>query len=324
MPAVVAAADARIFSAQNFAFAAAGEQDAVALLSRTQADGGGHTGYNLALSQGPRLRSWMQFGAQRFVADPDKGSLPFRSQGFRVSGGADTTVGATGRLGVAIGYERQSYKDQNSGGGDTDVLRASVYGSVPVGPIGLSAVGSYAYGWVNTQRATGIGQASVRRHVSQWLGGAQAAVPFTLAGATITPAAGVIVSHVRSDGFAEAGAVPTSFRVTGIESSRTSASPFAQIGWSYTVETASGLQIIPDATIGYRRSDTARGLATTLVAADGTAFTGNAIGLPRGSAIAGASLTVHQGRWTGFASWRGEFGSAWSNNGGTIGVRIAF
>jgi uncharacterized protein with beta-barrel porin domain len=320
----VAPADARIFSAQAFAFATANEQDAIALLSRTNADGGGHSSYNLGLAAGPRFRTWLQAGANGLRASGSRVPLPFESNSYAIEGGADATLGSAGRLGVAIGYDRQTLDDASGGSGRSDNLRVSLYASQSLGPIGLSAVGSYAHAWIDTDRATGIGAAHTKRAATQWLGGAQAAVPFQLAGATITPIAGVIVSRLQIDGFAEHSGAPAAFLVSGGKSARTFVTPFAQIGWSYTVERADGTQIVPDVQFGYRRSQSARGMPVTLVAQDGTAFAGNRIDLPQGSAFLGASLTAHKGHWTGFVSYRGQFGSSWQDNGGTIGVRLAF
>jgi uncharacterized protein with beta-barrel porin domain len=233
-------------------------------------------------------------------------------------------LGAGGRLGIALGYGQQRLSDAAGGEGRTDSLRASLYASQPIGPVGLSAVASYAHGWIDTDRETGIGQAHTKRRTSEWLGGVQAAVPYRLAGATITPAAGIVVARLRSDAFAETGIVPDTFLVTGRAAARTFVTPFAQIGWSYAITQADGLQIIPDAQIGYRYSRAASGAPITLAASDGTLFDGNRIGLSRTSLNAGASLTLHKGRWTGFATWRGQFGSTWEDNGGTVGVRLAF
>jgi len=321
---VVAPADAQIFSAQTFAFATANEQDAIALLSRTNADGGGHSSYNLGIAAGPRFRTWVQAGVSGLRASGSRVPLRFQSNSYAIEGGADATLGRAGRLGLAIGYDRQTLDDAYGGNGRSDNLRVSVYASQTFGRIGLSAVGSYAHAWIDTDRATGIGAAYTRRAATQWLGGAQAAIPFTLAGATITPIAGVIVSRLQIDGFAEQSGAPVAFLVSGRKSARTFVTPFAQIGWSYTVERADGTQIIPDVQFGYRRSESARGMPVTLVAQDGTAFAGNRIDLPQGNAFVGASLTAHKGRWTGFVTYRGQFGSSWQDNGGTIGVRLAF
>jgi hypothetical protein len=57
---------------------------------------------------------------------------------------------------------------------------------------------------------------------------------------------------------------------------------------------------------------------------DSTPFAGNRLGLSQESLSVGSSLTVHKGRWTGFVTDRGQFGSRWQDNGGTIGVRLAF
>lgn len=115
------------------------------------------------------------------------------------------TMGRAGRLGLAIGYGCQTLDDTYGGSGRSDNLRVSVYTLQTLGRIGLSAVGSYTHAWIDTDRATGIGGAHSRRAATQWLGGAQAAIPFQLAGATITPIAGVIVSRLRRHSWSAAG-----------------------------------------------------------------------------------------------------------------------
>ena len=323
-PVVVAPADARIFSTQTFAFGLANEQDAIALLGRSEADGGGHTSYNLSPDAGPGQRAWIEATTSGLQAKPGEGPLPFRTFSYRVRGGTDASVGSTGRIGIAVGYQNQLLRDDAGSQGRTEAVDLSVYASVSAGPVGLSAVGSYVHAWMDTDRETGVGQAHARRHVTQWLGGVQAAAPFKVSGATITPIAGVIVSRLSADGFSEDGAVLDTFRVTGSDSRRTSVSPFVQIGWSEATKRADGTVLIPDLQIGYRQASSAGGAPVTLTANDGTAFSDNRTGLRQGSWYTSASYTIHKGRWTGYATYRGQFGDGWQDNTGTVGVRVAF
>ena len=83
------------------------------------------------------------------------------------------------------------------------MFRVSLYGSQPVGWLGLSAVLTYAHAWNNTQRATGLNHASSSNGTTDVSGGVQAAVPFNFGPVLLTPAAGILVSGVSGGSFAE-------------------------------------------------------------------------------------------------------------------------
>jgi hypothetical protein len=319
----VAPANARIYSAQTFAFASANENSAMELLGRTNADGGGNTLYNLALKPGEKTRTWLEIGGDRITSDQRGDTPKFRSSSVSVQGGVDRQIGDIGRIGVGLGYQRINLDDSAIGRGKTDVVRASLYGSYPVGPVGLSAVLSYAHGADTTRREVGLGRADASYGTDQWLGAGQASVPLQFGALTVTPAAGVIASRMTGKGFAEGGAVPDAFRITGDIRDHTFVSPFATLGLSYVIDTASGGQWIPDVSIGYRRSGVAAGSDYVLTARDGTTFAGNQVALDRNSFTLGGSLTVHQGRWTGALKYRGQFAGGRQDNQLSFIIRLA-
>lgn len=325
-PPVVAVAptDSRIYSAQTFAFASANEGAAMELLGRTEADGGGNTFYNLGINQGQKVRSWMEVGGDQITADARGSTTHFRSNSGVIQAGADAAVGDMGRFGVSLGYQRFTLDDSAGGRATTDAIRASIYGSYSLGPVGVSAMAGYAHGFDTTQRETGIGPATAQRGTNQWLAAGQLSLPVTLSAIRVTPTVGAIVSRITGGNFSEDGAVVEAFRVTGEILHRTFVSPFVKLGVSTVFETAGGGQWIPDVSVGYRRSNVAIGTDYVLVAADNTRFAGNRVDLDRNTVLVGASLTAHRGAWTGAFKYRGQFASGRQDNQGSFVLRYAF
>jgi hypothetical protein len=321
---VIAPTDRHIYSAQSFAFATANETAAIELMGRTEADGGGHTGYNMALTPGNAVRSWFTVDGQSLGSNAHGDTPHFRSRGYSLQGGLDASVGATGRIGAAIGYGQTHFRDAVGGTGHDDALRASLVASQPIGPIGFSALISYAHGRETTRRETGIGQAYAKHNLNQLTGGVQAVAPFTWHGVIATPAVGVLVSRVSGGDFIEQGNIPAAFRVAADVRTRSFISPYGTFQLAYPVTDAGGTIWTPDIEIGFRHSNAARGSAVTLTAADGTVFEDNRIDLARNNVLTGASLTAHKGQWTGFVTYRGQIADGWTDNSATVGFRLAF
>lgn len=320
---VIAPADARIFSAQAFAFANANETAAMSLLGRSEADGGGHTGYNLALTPGARLRGWVEFDGQTLGSNASGATPHFRSRGLAAQAGLDATLGEARRIGIAIAYGQDWFADAAGGKGKNRTIRASLYASQNLGPIGVSAVVSYAHARQTSERETGLGRANARHGLNQLVGGVQAVLPVQIRGATLTPAIGVLASRLSGGDFAEGGSVPADFRLTVHMATKTYVSPFANLQFAYPVVAANGVVWTPDAQLGYRRSAAGAGNAFDLTAADGTAFNGNRVDLDKSSLTAGLSLSAHKGAWTAFVQYRGQFTQHWSDNRAVLGLRLA-
>jgi hypothetical protein len=321
---MIAPADARIFSAQSFAFATGNESAAIALLGRSEADGGGQTGYNMALAPGAKVRGWFGIDGQNLDADASADTPHFRSRGVSLQGGLDTSIGETGRIGAALGYHESNFRDGAGSTGGNDAVQASLYASQPIGPIGLSAVLSYAHSWNTSHRETGIGRAKAKYDLSQVMAGVQAVAPFKVGGVTVTPAVGVLASRLSGDAFRETGDVLAAFRVSGDFEARSFVSPYATLQVSYPWTSSNGVTWIPDFELGYRYGDAARGNAVTLVADDGSVFNGNRVELNKGSVLVGASLSGHKGGWTGALQYRGKIADGWADHAATVAFRYAF
>lgn len=315
--------DARLFSTQMMAVAALGEQRTIDLLQRTQADGGGNGFYNFAVSGEQRYRMWMELAGNARDIDRSGDRPGTRSSAFGGQIGLDAEVRDGGRIGIAGGYDRTSLHDDLGSRGTGDVARIGFYASQTVGRIGLSAIVGYAHAWQESRRETGIGRAVARYGIGTVTVGAQASAALAIAGTTVTPALGVVASRFGAD-LAEDGSVPAAFAVGGRFGDRTYVSPFANIGLSRVIDDGRGTSLVPDVSFGYRRSEAAAGPEVRLVAADGTAFAGNRANLSRDTLSAGAGLTLHRGGWTGYVRYRGQFADRWTDNSGTLGIRLAF
>jgi hypothetical protein len=321
---VVAPNDATIYSAETFAFSQ-GHLDAVTgLLSRTLSDGGGDTFYNGATSQGPGVRTWAQVDGSTLELNGLRPNPNATADTAGLQGGVDVQFNGAGRVGLAVGYDYQWLHDNAGGKALENGVQVSLYGSQPLGPVGLSAVVSYAHGADTIDRATGIGLARATRDLNDYAGAVQLSAPFETVGLVVTPAAGVAVQRLTSSAFTESFARDQAFAVSGSARDLTSVSPFATVGFSHTLVTRDGVSVTPDVMLGYRYNSAARGQDVTLVAADGTVFGGERTALSKGSGLVGASLTATKGGWTAFAKFRADLADGWNDESVAVGVRVAF
>ena len=323
-PVVVAPADARIFSAQAFTFEQANHAALAGLLSRTKPNGGGNTLVNLTPAAGDPTRTWAQVDASTQTASTNGYGPGFHSDTSGLSGGADIDVGRGDRLGVALGYDRDTLHDKAMGSASADSFRASVYASQVAGSFGFSEAVSYATAWNHVDRASGAGMATSSYRSEEWSGAVQVASPFEAQTVTVTPEAGVILSHLTSSAFSETDLVSAAFAVKGAGRALDTATPYVNVGFSKDLIDAGGVTYTPDVQIGYRYEGGAHGQAYTLTAADTTVFQGNRAGLDGGSALFGLSLTAHKGQWSAYGQYRAQVSGNWSDQSGAVGFRLAF
>ncbi len=321
---VVAPNDATIYSAETFAFSQ-GHLDAITgLLSRSLSDGGGNTFYNAASSHGPGVRTWAQVDGSTLQIDRAGATANTTADTTGLQGGVDVQFSGEGRVGVAVGYDYQWLHDNAGGKALENGVQVSLYGSQPLGPVGLSAVVSYAHGDDTVNRATGIGQARATRNLDDYAGAAQLSAPFEAVGLVVTPAAGVAVQRLTSSAFSESFVRSEAFAVSGAARDLTSVSPYATVGFSHTLVTGDGVSVTPDVMLGYRYNSAARGQDVTLVAADGTVFGGERTALSKNSGLVGASLTATKGGWTAFVKYRADLADGWNDESVAVGIRVAF
>jgi len=316
--------DSAIFSAQAFAFARANEKAVDDLLGRAKPDGGGDTAFNLIPAVGDPTRVWAEVDAATESASGRGAGPSFHTDTSGLSGGGDLDVGGGNRVGLSLGYDRDTLHDGDAGSAAGDIFRLSAYASQPAGLVGFSEVVSYAKAWNTTDRPTGVTPARASYTSSELTGAVQIAAPFTTGGVTVSPAAGLQVSQLSSSRFSESDPGFAAFAVKGSGQSTTFASPYASVGFSQAFTSGGGIVFIPDVSVGYRYDQTALGQRFTLTAADATVFQGNRVGLQGSSGLFGLSLTAHHGQWTAYAKYQAQFASGWSDQSGAIGFRIAF
>jgi outer membrane autotransporter protein len=320
----VAPNDATIYSAEAFAFSQNHLDSITGLLSRSLSDGGGNTFYNGATAQGPGVRTWAQVDGSTLEINGAGANANTTADTAGLQGGVDVQFSGQGRVGVAVGYDYQWLHDNAGGKALENGVQVSLYGSQPLGPVGLSGVLSYAHGSDTVDRATGIGQAQARRDLNDYAGAVQLSAPFQAVGLVVTPAAGVAAQRLTSSAFTESFARSEAFAVSGAAKDLTSVSPFATVGFSHTLVTSDGVSVTPDVMLGYRYNSAARGQDVTLVAADGTVFGGERTALSRSSGLVGASLTATKGGWTAFAKFRADLADGWNDESVAVGMRVAF
>jgi uncharacterized protein with beta-barrel porin domain len=312
-----------LFSMQTFAFAELNQDSAKALLGRTLPDGGGDTFYNMAATPGATARAWIEVDGS-FLDGGGTASTPsFRSDAAGVQVGADATVAGDLRLGVALGYDKSWLSDSLGSSGTEELFRASLYGSQPLGPIGISAVLSWAHGWDDTTRATGVGAAVAARGTDDFTGAVEASAPFVLSMAKVTPAAGIIVTHLSGPSFVETDNVSSAFAVDGQGDAKTFVTPFVDLGVSHAFQSG-GVTWTPDVVVGYRYDQAAAGSAFVLTSVDGTGFGPYRVGLNNNAVTYGASLTAHAHGWTLFIKYRAAASSNWTDQDVAAGLRLAF
>ncbi len=316
--------DATIYSADTFAFSQGHLNSITGLLSRTLSDGGGNTFYNGATSQGPGVRTWAQVDGSTLEINGLGANTNTTVDTTGVQGGVDVQFSGEGRIGVAVGYDYQWLHDHAGGKALENGVQVSLYGSQPIGPLGLSGVLSYAHGDDTVDRSTGIGLARATRDLNDYAGAAQLSAPFETVGLIVTPAAGIAVQRLTSSAFTESFPRSAAFAVTGSAKDLTSVSPFATVGFSHTLVTSDGVSVTPDVMVGYRYNSAARGQDVTLVAGDGTVFGGERTALSRSSGLVGASLTATKGGWTAFAKVRADLADGWNDESVAVGMRVAF
>ena len=314
--------DNLIFSAQNLAFAQLNENAVADLLNRPLPDGGGDTFVNLSTAGGPEARVWAH-ATGAFQSGYGGSASSVRNSAGGLEGGVDYAVLGQGRLGVAFAYAQDRLTDGYGGLASQNIFRGGVYGSVVTGPLGWSAAFSYAHGWDTVTRESGFGPSTSSRGSDEYIGAIQVAAPIQSAMIKVTPAVGVQFSNLTSAAFVETNLASSAFAVTGDSAHLSAISPYGQVGFSHAFVSGE-TTIIPDLLVGYRYDQAANGGAQTLVAADGTVFTGNQVEPSRNEALVGASVTLHATRYTAFLKYRASFSSQWSDQAVEAGFRIAF
>jgi autotransporter-associated beta strand protein len=243
--------------------------------------------------------------------------------------GIDRPVGDHGlTAGVAVGYDQNWLHDWRGGEGGEEVLRLALYASQTIGETRLDAAFYYGHDWAHTDRLAGPTIVRTPHSGEEFGGGEQASVPIALDGladGALRAAAGVRFAIVAANGFAEtAPGALAAFAVTGRATTFSSVLPFAGLEFSHRFVTDSGVAITPEVTAGYQYQAADTGKSLALVAADGTVFASNAIGLDRNSALLDAKFGIGRESWRFFADYSANLSGNWTNQSLMAGFRLIF
>ena len=314
---VVPPHDRQLFSSQALVFAQTNLNALSGLLLRSLSTEAGDRFDNATAGASG---GWVRLGGSWLSA-----SDPFRAVDYGLAAGGDAAVGRDGRLGATIGYDSATLTDSTGGSTSQQSVSVSLYGSQDAGGAVISAAVSYAHAWNNSRRATGAGPVTASWGSDAFTGGAQIAVPLSLAGFAVTPIAGVVVSNISSPAFTEHDGQLHGFGVRAGATNFTGVEPFAAVDLARPFTTGGGTTITPDVMVGYRYDRAAAsGGGQTLTAADGTVFAGNGLSLNPNTAIVGAGLSAQKNHFNAFVRYDATVSSNWSDQSVTAGIRLSF
>jgi uncharacterized protein with beta-barrel porin domain len=348
---VVAPPDGAVFSAQMQALAGSAQQDNGALLDKAVEGAGGGEGASCAAeaplspaatspggtSSSGRIASalasafcgaggWIEATGSLGHTGASGGAPSYNANTAGFLAGIDKGIGmARTRLGIAVGYDDTTLSDKAGGGGTMGTTRVALYAAQPLGAFTLAGVIGYGNAADSSSRPSGIGDLHENSSVSIFSGGLQAGTTLTLRGFKLAPAAGVRIASVGGAHFAEsARGLAAAFAVSGRTGPYTSVQPYVLVGASRSFVTASGVQVTPDAQIGYEVEAGTNGAPATMFAADGASFTTPHTSLDRSDALLSAGLSAGKNDWSLFITYTAHVAGNWNTQTGEAGLRVVF
>ncbi|WP_179401082.1 beta strand repeat-containing protein [Burkholderia guangdongensis] len=214
----------------------------------------------------------------------------FQSNQYGFMAGLDNALGDA-IVGVAAGYTHTDIDEQGTGdSGTIDTLRAALYGSRQVGPVGLSATAGYALDFLSQKRPfDSIGTAQGDHIGQEFTAAGEASMPLTLGSLVLTPRVGLRYAYFHGNGFDESGANGQNLAV-GTDNAH-SLQPYAEL----TLDQAFGSTLKPvnvQLRAGYARELLDAGRTMTVTAQDSTVFAAPGTGLPRSYLTAGIGVSM--------------------------------
>lgn len=300
---VVVPKDGGLFADAGQAMALAGHAAGQTLLAAGQGAGrGGCSGpapqtvgqagnVAAALADGLcRMGGWLQVTGSDLSTD---GVYDARGGGFLA--GLDRIVGA-GRIGLAVGFDSASLKDEAGGQASLQTVRLGLYGNLPAGPAVLSAALMDGLVTTTSTRATGAGGGAASGNGNVLSAVLQAALPVSAWGAALRPAAGLEITRVSLGALSESAA-NQALAVRTQAAHGVYVAPYLRLSVSRRFITARGLEIVPDAMLGLTVNATNPGVSVAMTARDGTAFIAAPLHLSPVSGEAGLGLSIGHGNW---------------------------
>jgi uncharacterized protein with beta-barrel porin domain len=270
---------------------------------------------------------WIEAAGSLNEAGRSGGATSYNADTGGFLAGIDRVMNAVGtRIGVAIGYARTSLTDKLGDGGGMDTTRAALYAAQPIGRFTLAGVLAYGNASDNTSRATAIGNLGASSHESIFSGGAQLSTMITMQNINFEPAAGLRIARVDGGGnFTEsATGIAAAYAVSGKYPSYTSVQPFLLLSASESFITASGVTVTPNAQIGVEYEAADRGVATSLITANGFTLDSPHNSLDPEDALVSLGITASKHNWSLFATYTGRLSGNWNSQTAAAGARLQF
>ena len=242
------------------------------------------------------LHGWATATGAHTKVGATNGEPGFQADQYGFMTGLDHQVGNY-TVGIAAGYNHADIDEQTTGDtGTTDTLRAALYGSRWLGPVGVSATLGYGLDFLSQKRPFGaIGTATGDRMGQEVTAASQASLPMTFAGFTLTPRLGLRYAYFHGNAFAEGGANGQDLGV-GTDNVH-SLQPYTEV----TLDKAFGNALRPmniQVRVGYAQELLDTNRAMVVSAQDGTAFTAPGTNLPHGQLTTGLSVSMQPSKST--------------------------
>ena len=278
-PVVVAPNDTSIYAALGTAAVMNAQGTTAALLDRS----GGASGVTPGAPAG-----WVRATGEQTKVGGSNGEPGFQANQYGFLAGLEQRLGDY-TLGVAAGYTHTDLDEQVTGdSGTTDTLRAALYASRWLGPVGVSGTLGYGLDFLSQKRPfAGVGTAEGDHMGQEFTTGAQASLPLTLGSVVLTPRVGLRYAYFHANSFGESGAAAQDLDVS--TDNVHSLQPYAEL----TLDKTFGDALKPvnvQLRVGYAREVLDAGRALSVASQDGTLFTAPGTSLPRGYLTTGISV----------------------------------
>jgi outer membrane autotransporter protein len=244
----------------------------------------------LAGAAASRRSVWINATGSQTNVHGTNGQPGFEARNYGFIAGLDHQVGVY-TVGFSGSYNHSDISEDSTGdSGTTDTLRAAFYGGRTIGPVDVSGVVGAGIDFLSQKRPfAAIGTAEGDHIGQEATAAAQAAMPLSIGGMTVTPRIGMRFSYLHANGFSESGANGQDLNV-GTDNVR-SLQPYAQI----TFDKSFGNQLKPvnlELRVGYARELLGTGRVVTVGAQDGTLFAAPGTSLPRDQFTTGVSVSM--------------------------------
>jgi subtilase-type serine protease len=258
--------------------------------------------------------------------DGDSGSHDLDVNGGGVSFGADQLTDNGWRLGLAGGYERDNFsQDDLNSNGDSDTYRIAAYGGQQLGPLGLRFGGAYGWSSINTDRSVSFSGFSDNLHADY---DARTAQAFAEAGWRVDrdlwhvePFANLAFINVNTDGFTERGGA-AALTVDGESQDQWQTTIGARIDRDIAINGVLGKV---SANVGWQHVLGDIRSNTTMAFAGGDSFGISSIDIARDSALIGLGLQFEAGKASTVSlNYSGQFNKNGSDGAisGTLNVKF--